>query len=301
MIPKVPPGRTAHGVWPPQPGSADMLWIVYLTDRRVRLPGLVLCIAGGIYAVAIAVWDPQLSRFMDAALLMLVGAFVQILGGSGYYPMDADGTIGDRISIWPPMLLLAGRSRTRAGKPGTALAAPVAHDPIDDACRVLRDRQRSDGMRHHRTGHPVDGPRPLLAVEIEPEFGQIVLSAPRGGTPEPGYVGDWADATVVSGTGTIFVATRPDDADPVAVRVYDTRPPLDGWSHVHTARLLVQPPGLTVGMTVSAVEYPIPVSAGEAMIEVWVRPVDSASDVTFVIQTPGATTTGPTPAGRRVR
>lgn len=124
----------------------------------------------------------------------------------------------------------------------------------------------------------------LIHVEVEPEFGQIQMSAVRHGPYEPGYFAERENGgePAVSGTGAILVSTWSDDNDPVAVLVYRGRPPLAGWTHVHTARILVQDHGLTVGMTVSAIDYPVPASAGTTPIEVWVRPLGWANAVTFV-------------------
>jgi hypothetical protein len=129
----------------------------------------------------------------------------------------------------------------------------------------------------------------LIQVEVEPEFGQVQLSAGRHGPYEPGYFAEpgHGGEPAVSGTGTILVSTWSDDNDPVAVSVYRGRPPLAGWTHVHTAHILVQDDGLTVGMTVSAIDYPVPASAGTAPIEVWVRPLGWASAVTFVLEPNG--------------
>lgn len=86
------------------------------------------------------------------------------------------------------------------------------------------------------------------------------------------------------GSRTVLVATWSDDNDPVAVAVFRGRPPLDGWTHVHTARLLVGTEGLAVGMTVSAAEHRMPAPQGPTTAEVWVRPKDNPGAVTFVLE-----------------
>ena len=81
----------------------------------------------------------------------------------------------------------------------------------------------------------------LLAVDIEPGYDQIRMSAVRVGATEPEDWPDWADEDgAVSGTGTILVATWSDNNGPVAVTVYRGRPALEGWTHIHTARLIVE-------------------------------------------------------------
>lgn len=87
----------------------------------------------------------------------------------------------------------------------------------------------------------------------------------------------------VSGTAMILVATWADDRPPVAVKVYDGRPDLDGWALVHTARLVVGTDGIDVGMTVSATEHWVPAPAGPTTVEVWVRDRDERGEVTFVL------------------
>jgi hypothetical protein len=125
----------------------------------------------------------------------------------------------------------------------------------------------------------------ILAVGIEPEYLQIRMSVVGSAPDEPGAWPDWPDDAdgAVSGSGAVLVATWPDDNDPVAVEVYRGRPALDGWTHVHTAQLVVGTEGLAVGMTVSAVEHVVPARHGLTAVEVWVRPKDWPSEVTFVL------------------
>lgn len=111
----------------------------------------------------------------------------------------------------------------------------------------------------------------LLDVRIEAEHGHIRMSVTGG------------DHDAVAGTGQILVATWSDDRAPVAVRVYDGRPDLDGWTLVHTARLLVGTDGIDVGMTVSAVEHWVPVPEGPVTVEVWVHDPGERGEVTFVL------------------
>ncbi|WP_344619271.1 hypothetical protein [Dactylosporangium salmoneum] len=127
----------------------------------------------------------------------------------------------------------------------------------------------------------------LVAVEIEPEYGQIALKAGRLGAAEDGY---WApqwegDEGAVSGSGCILVATRPDSDGVVDVAVFRGRPHFDGdWARVHTARVVVEEGGgLAVAMTVSDEETPVPVGAGAYGVEVWVRPPALPEAVTFVL------------------
>ncbi len=124
----------------------------------------------------------------------------------------------------------------------------------------------------------------MLAAVVEPEYGQIRMSVLGCDSGEPGAWPQWAgEVGAVSGSGGILVATWSDDNDPVAVSVCRGRPALDGWSHVHTARLIVGAGGLAVGMTVSAVGYPVAAPAGPVTVEVWVLPEDCPSEVTFVL------------------
>jgi hypothetical protein len=121
----------------------------------------------------------------------------------------------------------------------------------------------------------------LLEVGVEAEYGQIRMSVTGGVFDAPDWGAGAHDA--VSGAGVILVATWGDECDPVTVRVYGGRPDLDGWTLVHTARLLVGTDGIDVGMTVSAVEHWVPVAAGEVAVEVWVHDPDERGEVTFVL------------------
>jgi hypothetical protein len=80
------------------------------------------------------------------------------------------------------------------------------------------------------------------------------------------------------------VATWDDDNDPVTVTVYRGRPPIEGWSYIHTARLTVGTRGLVVGMTVSAVEHPVPAPPGPMKVEVWARPENWPGEIRFVLE-----------------
>jgi hypothetical protein len=125
----------------------------------------------------------------------------------------------------------------------------------------------------------------LLAVDVEPEFHQIMVSVVGVGPDEPGAWPEWADGVgAVSGSRAVLVATWSDEDDPVAVTVCRGRPALDGWTHIHTARLLVGADGLAVGMTVSAVEHIVPTPPGRTTVEVWVRPENNPGAVTFVLE-----------------
>jgi hypothetical protein len=125
----------------------------------------------------------------------------------------------------------------------------------------------------------------MLAVDVEPEYSQIMMSVVGCDPNEPGAWPEWAgDVGAVSGSRAVLVATWSDDNDPVAVSVYRGRPLLDEWSHVHTARLIVGIGGLAVGMTVSAVEHTVPAPQGPMNVEVWVRPAAWPGEVTFVLQ-----------------
>ena len=122
----------------------------------------------------------------------------------------------------------------------------------------------------------------LLEVGIEPECNQIRLSVTGG----EGSVPEWGagPGVAVPGPGVILVETWADGRGPVSVRVYDGRPPLDGWSLVRTGRLEVGPAGLDAGMTVSAVDHWIPVPEGPVEVEVWVRDPVEPGEVTFVLR-----------------
>ena len=85
------------------------------------------------------------------------------------------------------------------------------------------------------------------------------------------------------GTRVVLVEAWADDRGPVAVTVYGGRPDLDGWTLVHTARLLVGTDGIDVGMTVSAVEHWVPAPEGPTAVEVWVHDPDDRGEVTFVL------------------
>ncbi|WP_327011086.1 hypothetical protein OHA72_29735 [Dactylosporangium sp. NBC_01737] len=121
----------------------------------------------------------------------------------------------------------------------------------------------------------------LLEVGVEAEHGQIRMSVTDGALDAP----DWGDGPhdAVSGTGMILVATWGDECAPVVVRVYDGRPGLDGWTLVHTARLLVGAAGIDVGMTVGAVDHWVPVAQGPVTVEVWIHDLDERGEVTFVL------------------
>jgi len=124
----------------------------------------------------------------------------------------------------------------------------------------------------------------LLAVDVEPEYTQIQMSVVGWDPDEPGASPEWGDEVgAVSGSRVVLVRTWSDENDPVAVAVYRGRPPLDGWFHVHTAQFVVGRRGLAVGMTVSAVEHEVPAPQGPTGVEVWVRPVEQPSEVTFVL------------------
>jgi hypothetical protein len=125
----------------------------------------------------------------------------------------------------------------------------------------------------------------VLAVDVEPEYHQILMTVVGADIGEPGAWPEWTDGSggAVSGSRGVLVATWSDDNDPVRVRVYRGRPPLQGWSHVHTGQLIVGAEGLAVGMAVSAVEHRMPAPPGITNVEVWVRPQDWPNEVTFVL------------------
>jgi hypothetical protein len=124
----------------------------------------------------------------------------------------------------------------------------------------------------------------MLAVAIEPEYGQIMMSVAGCDPDEPGAWPEWStNVGAVSGTRAVLVATWSDENDPVAVSVYRGRSSESGWTHVHTAHLVVGSDGLTFGMTVSAVEHRVPAAPGPTPVEVWVRPAEYPSEVRFVV------------------
>jgi len=124
----------------------------------------------------------------------------------------------------------------------------------------------------------------LLTVDIEPEFHQIMMSVAGVDPDEPDALLEWIDgAGANSDNSQILVATWSDDNDPVAVSVWRDRPQLDGWTHVHTAQLIVGSKGLLVGMTVSAVWHGIAAHQGPTVVEVWVRPEYQPREVNFVL------------------
>jgi hypothetical protein len=118
----------------------------------------------------------------------------------------------------------------------------------------------------------------LLEVAVAAEHGQIRLSVTGGDLAGPGWGSGPHDT--VSGTAAVLVATDAGEGGAVAVKVYDGRPRLKGWTLAHTARLTVGTDGIDVGTPAGAIDHWVPAPEGPTTVEVWTR---APGEITFVL------------------
>jgi hypothetical protein len=93
----------AHRVWVPLAGSGPARSIVYATERRRRLKGLVIITLGVI--VGSAIWvvfrGPNVVLLLPA-IVVAFGAHYALGGRSGFYEVAADGSVGAYLGKQAP-------------------------------------------------------------------------------------------------------------------------------------------------------------------------------------------------------
>jgi hypothetical protein len=94
QVAKFPSELRVHRIWEPRHASDDRRPIAFVTERRRRLIGAAVMVAGLVELLAILVlhWD---------VVLILVGVLMSLAGGvyanggrAGFYEVEEDGSLG---------------------------------------------------------------------------------------------------------------------------------------------------------------------------------------------------------------
>ena len=99
---KLPANLVLRRVWVLERGSERRSTIAYLIDRRRRLVGVTLISVGGILAVLLFLVTSAFWLAFAALLLTWAGAVHAGGGGTGFYEVRDDGTLGDYLGPSKP-------------------------------------------------------------------------------------------------------------------------------------------------------------------------------------------------------